>query len=174
MSWTRRAVVLLSVVISTAGCRMCAHPFDYCSPVVEGGRSACGPRAGSILSEKGPYCKGMCAPCDTDQGAPLPEGLAAHDGAAEEIFVSAREGDIPPLDAKEGTVRVLSVSERALKVPSAAEVPDDSLADRTTNHEIERMDDPAVPTVMPPRHAGKWMAAKRNRAMLQPGPGEEQ
>jgi hypothetical protein len=52
----RRTVFALTAIVLVAaatGCRMCAHPFDYCGPTFTGGN--CGPcnpdaRAGSILS----------------------------------------------------------------------------------------------------------------------------
>ena len=52
----RRTAFALSVILLVAaatGCRMCAHPFDYCGPTFTGGNcDACNPdaRAGSILS----------------------------------------------------------------------------------------------------------------------------
>jgi hypothetical protein len=52
----RRSVLALSAIVLIAaatGCRMCAHPFDYCGPTYTGGNcDACNPdaRAGSILS----------------------------------------------------------------------------------------------------------------------------
>ena len=52
----RRTVFALTAIILVAaatGCRMCAHPFDYCGPTFTGGNcEACNPdaRAGSILS----------------------------------------------------------------------------------------------------------------------------
>lgn len=46
--------VLVGLVAMSSGCRMCAHPFDYCGPTVTAEEAAsCGenaPRAGSILS----------------------------------------------------------------------------------------------------------------------------
>jgi hypothetical protein len=51
------AVVVL--LATTAGCRMCASPYDYCGPVLTG--DACGPcapgaRACSILAPGGQVC----------------------------------------------------------------------------------------------------------------------
>ena len=52
----RRTVFALTAIVLVAaatGCRMCAHPFDYCGPTFTGGNcEACNPdaRAGSILS----------------------------------------------------------------------------------------------------------------------------
>jgi hypothetical protein len=46
--------VLIGLVALSSGCRMCAHPFDYCGPTVTAEEAAsCGenaPRSGSILS----------------------------------------------------------------------------------------------------------------------------
>lgn len=47
------ALAALCLVASAVGCRMCAHPYDYCGPTFTGGN--CQPcdfyaRAGSILS----------------------------------------------------------------------------------------------------------------------------
>ncbi len=45
-------VVLVLGICAAAGCRMCAHPYDYTGPVMDGQCSSCtvpGGRAGSIL-----------------------------------------------------------------------------------------------------------------------------
>jgi len=64
-----RAILALSVlclVVVASGCRMCAHPYDYCGPTFMG---RCGEscdwkaRAGSILSPGG-------APVVTEQPQP--------------------------------------------------------------------------------------------------------
>jgi hypothetical protein len=46
-------VVLLGLAASAVGCRMCAHPYDYCGPTFSGQcGETCNPmaRAGSVLS----------------------------------------------------------------------------------------------------------------------------
>ena len=54
------AFSVIALMATTAGCRMCADPYDYCGPLFTG--DCCGPpcapydRAGSILS-------GGCASC---------------------------------------------------------------------------------------------------------------
>ncbi len=54
MSRALQGWVLVGLVALSSGCRMCAHPFDYCGPTVTAEEAAsCGenaPRAGSILS----------------------------------------------------------------------------------------------------------------------------
>lgn len=64
MSRLAIASMLLSLAAAT-GCRMCAHPYDYCGPIVSQGCHGmqCHEtyRAGSILSEAGPM-----------EGAPIP------------------------------------------------------------------------------------------------------
>jgi len=50
---TRIAWPLLALIVLTAGCAMCAHPFDYCGPTFTGEcGQTCDPmaRAGSRLS----------------------------------------------------------------------------------------------------------------------------
>ncbi len=55
----RRAVIAwagIGLLLMAAGCTMCAHPYDYCGPVVDGPCGcSCDPlaRAGSILSGGG-------------------------------------------------------------------------------------------------------------------------
>ncbi len=51
MSRTLLAWSLVGLITAAAGCKMCAHPYDYCGPVV-GPCQSCNPiaRAGSILS----------------------------------------------------------------------------------------------------------------------------
>jgi|GEM_PF-1238609 len=48
------SLVAISLLTATVGCRMCAHPYDYCGPLYQGdcGGVPCDPcaRAGSILS----------------------------------------------------------------------------------------------------------------------------
>lgn len=43
---------IAALFAATTGCKMCAHPYDYCGPTFTGGTYAAGPhgRAGSILS----------------------------------------------------------------------------------------------------------------------------
>ena len=70
-------VLLLAV---TAGCRMCAHPYDYCRPTFTGDCGGCLPNAreGSVLSdgiqpgmvpESGP---GELAPIPDEWAGPMP------------------------------------------------------------------------------------------------------
>jgi hypothetical protein len=50
---TLLACAVVTLVAATAGCRMCAHPYDYCGPTFTGeGCQECtsDARAGSILS----------------------------------------------------------------------------------------------------------------------------
>lgn len=43
-------------ILVAAGCRMCAHPYDYCGPVVDDPQACCpNARAGSILATGGGY-----------------------------------------------------------------------------------------------------------------------
>ena len=48
------ALCMVALLAVTAGCRVCAHPYDYCGPLFDGqgGQYCCCPnaRAGSILS----------------------------------------------------------------------------------------------------------------------------
>ena len=47
------AIATLTLLAGSTGCRMCAHPFDYCGPTFTGGCGepcGCDVRAGSILS----------------------------------------------------------------------------------------------------------------------------
>jgi hypothetical protein len=56
----RRAMIAwagIGLMLLAAGCTMCAHPYDYCGPVVDGPCAcSCDPlaRSGSILSGGGP------------------------------------------------------------------------------------------------------------------------
>ncbi len=50
---TIHVVALVALIAVTAGCTMCAHPYDYCGPTFTGDcGQPCAPnaRAGSILS----------------------------------------------------------------------------------------------------------------------------
>jgi hypothetical protein len=65
MSRTTVAWIAISLVAAATGCRMCASPYDYCSPTFTGtGGEDCAPfvRAGSILSMPGGYLpsEGYC------------------------------------------------------------------------------------------------------------------
>ena len=65
------ALTAAGLLVLTAGCRMCAHPYDYCGPTVTGeGCQECLPtaRACSILSP------GVGACCDSEV---VPETLDA-------------------------------------------------------------------------------------------------
>lgn len=78
------AIAMLAAV--TAGCTMCAHPYDYCDPPFPGGCGPCLPssvRAGSILSP-GPMAAPEVDPEQvvseqvvSDQAAPMSDDAAA-------------------------------------------------------------------------------------------------
>lgn len=56
---------LLGLVAVTAGCAMCAHPYDECFPLFTGGcdgQPCGGPRAGTIRNPGDPVTGGMLAP----------------------------------------------------------------------------------------------------------------
>jgi len=47
------ALIAVAWIAFSAGCRMCAHPYDYCGPVDTGCADNCcpnGPRAGSLFA----------------------------------------------------------------------------------------------------------------------------
>lgn len=52
MSRAGFAGLLLGLIVLSAGCRMCAHPYDYCGPTFTGGGPCppTEPRAGSVLA----------------------------------------------------------------------------------------------------------------------------
>ncbi len=62
MARTILALSVVALVALTAGCRMCAHPYDDCGPLFTG--DSCGPpcaphaRAGSVLQGGCPSCGG--------------------------------------------------------------------------------------------------------------------
>ena len=96
MSRTQLAWVILALITLLSGCRLGVHPFDYCGPVVEGGASGCGPRAGSILS-------GATA----DAEAVADEGVAI-----EDTLIADEDGtEVLPPSVLEGQTRVLRITE---------------------------------------------------------------
>jgi len=52
MSHAGFAGLLLGLIVLSTGCRMCAHPYDYCGPTFTGDGPCCPnePRAGSVLA----------------------------------------------------------------------------------------------------------------------------
>jgi hypothetical protein len=106
MSRTQLVWILLGLITLLSGCRMGAHPFDYCGPTYTcgpGGCSLCEPRAGSILS--GPGQMGP-PPVVTQPAVVQPAGTI--DFGPD--ILSASEDNLggPPMDAPavpdEGTV----------------------------------------------------------------------
>ena len=68
MARTTFACAVVALVALTAGCSMCAHPYDYCGPTFTGeGCQPCMPnaRACSILSPGGTPC------CGSPMGPPM-------------------------------------------------------------------------------------------------------
>ena len=68
----RFLIVLTAFALAapSLGCRLCAHPFDYCGPTSIAGRfQPCDPcaRAGSVLSTGSQYIPGQMVP---DEHAP--------------------------------------------------------------------------------------------------------
>ena len=54
MSRALYAGCFLGWLIMAAGCAMCAHPYDYCGPVIDDPQACCpNARAGSILAPNG-------------------------------------------------------------------------------------------------------------------------
>ena len=82
------ALVTLAMVATTAGCRMCAHPYDYCGPTFTGEDcQQCMPnaRACSILSPGG-------SPCCSTQAAP--ETVPMSEEPVLEEPVTEQYGDV--------------------------------------------------------------------------------
>ena len=99
MSRTTVAWIALGLMATAAGCRMCASPYDYCSPTFTGGCGEdCAPfvRAGSILSGHVD-----CAPLPTegyvDQPVPEDQEIAriqVDDRSASPIIASVTDKKI--------------------------------------------------------------------------------
>jgi hypothetical protein len=101
---------VVAVLLATAGCRMCCHPYDYCGPVYNGrGCQSCSPhsRTGSILS-------------GAPELAPMP-GLARRQVQGESVSRASLknqvQGDIRPGDVP-GSEQIVSVTDRVVD-PSA-------------------------------------------------------
>lgn len=94
------AGLILGLVMLSTGCRMCAHPFDYCGPTFTGDGPCCvdEPRAGSILA---------------GGAVPVPEPTPATD-PNEIDYRMPGSGDVSFLDSR--------AEQPALAVPAVAEI----------------------------------------------------
>ena len=68
LAWT--AVVVIALCAVTAGCRMCAHPYDDCGPTFTGDCGSCDVdgRRGSILAPSGQVITEMGPEMATETG----------------------------------------------------------------------------------------------------------
>jgi hypothetical protein len=101
------ALTALCLIASAVGCRMCAHPYDYCGPTFTGGN--CQPcdfyaRAGSILSP--PLQTSAAA-----QGQVISEETGPTEVIQEEVAPAADAKMTPPDITRRGPV-VLPASPR--------------------------------------------------------------
>ncbi len=100
MARTILAGCLIGLLAISAGCKMCAHPYDYCGPTFDGGCTVnCDPyaRACSILSPS-PYvdsCGGSCGGCVSSAVEPGEELVAETTGVE-----AVRLRPIPKVAAK--------------------------------------------------------------------------
>ena len=100
MSRVAIASLMLALVVAAAGCRMCASPYDYCSPTF-GGQCGepCSPtaRSGSILS-------GSVAPTPTDQQL-LSQAIPHDEEIASGVILSVTDRKVDQTEGEEADVR---------------------------------------------------------------------
>ena len=110
-------VIVVGLVAVTTGCRMCAHPFDYSGPVLDGtcdgqadcgcdtcdGQAGGGGRAGSILSGgmhpsviSQPVAHTQPTPATVHSAAPRPIPTASGRGNAAGNVTAGPEFGIDP------------------------------------------------------------------------------
>ncbi len=101
------AGLILGLVMLSMGCRMCAHPFDYCGPTFTGDGPCCADetRAGSIL---------------TAGAVPLPEPTPATE-PNEMDYRMPSSGDVSSQQqrAEEPTLAVPAVAESPAAEPAS-------------------------------------------------------
>jgi len=104
----------LGLLVVAAGCRMCAHPYDYWGPVLTGGCPAEGggdARAGSILSGIGqPIAEGQPAP----EVIMTPEPQPAPDTDTTAGPMVAPPSNVPNIDFGVDPKMIISVTDRKL------------------------------------------------------------
>jgi hypothetical protein len=100
---TASGLGVVVVLLATAGCRMCCHPYDYCGPVYGPGCQSCSPcaRAGSILSGA-PQVVSSPVPVRREVHQELP-GIVQG-----QIQGKMQLGDVP------GSERIVSVTDRVV------------------------------------------------------------
>ena len=108
---------VLAALLMAAGCRMCAHPYDYCGPVYSDyGCQTCSPyaRAGSILVGS----PEMIPSAELVQGSPEQgEAVSRASVDKQQLQVDVRPGDVP------GSERIVSVTDRVVESPASPSNP---------------------------------------------------
>jgi hypothetical protein len=104
---------VVAILLASAGCRMCGHPYDYCGPVYDSGDcQPCGShsRAGSILSGTPEITS---SPDLAERG--LRGKTMSPASLRNEVQGEMRPGDVP------GSERIVSVTDRVVEpsTPSA-------------------------------------------------------
>jgi hypothetical protein len=156
MSRGTLAWISLGLVVMAAGCRMCASPYDSCSPTFTGQPGEqCAPtaRAGSILSGYFPPILGEGY--GPDEVPNLPE--------LPEQQVPESEADLPALESEP-----MSESEGASDgrvVPDAGLLSDGDGAAHSKADE-SRADGATLARKTRPARSQRWTAVKRTEARL--------
>jgi hypothetical protein len=170
------ACSMLALVAVTAGCSMCAHPFDYCGPLASGGcggQACMGPRAGTVRNPGDPVTgSGVVltsgeevyydetvpqpmggAPVGAAPPAPAPVAgspsrvVAAERPAPARATATARAPYIDVRKSLPESAQILSITDETLAEVQARKA-GSSLADRQ-------------PTPAAPRTAQRWSGVKR-------------
>ncbi len=123
-------------LLAGGGCRMCASPYDHCSPLVACPAGACDPfeRAGSVWSGRPPQLTHQNAPA---KNPPKIEGM-------EDIVA---QQPLPP-------IRILSITDRKL----GESEPTDNIGKQDGSLQISRV--PSFPAENKPANADGWTAIR--------------
>ena len=119
---TALGVGAIALLLATAGCRMCCHPYDYCGPVYEDrGCQSCGSqtRAGSILAG-GPLAAAPVA-SESQPSAPVSAPVPRN------AQTKAPWGVVP------GSARIVSVTDRVVAPATTAAESSEVVADASAN-----------------------------------------
>jgi hypothetical protein len=178
MARTMVVWVALTMLVATAGCRICSSPYDYCGPTFTGecGGECCPTaRAGSIFS-------GHMAPFPDDgylieDGYYLSEEFSFDDEVHTDIVVEIDAEAIDEISSDRIEVADSGVSEEtdsgAIEEigPAAIEEIDSGVVLSSAEEKIEESPEDELPLLKPPQVAKKvgmlpsdgWKAVKRTK-----------
>ena len=157
---TTLGMAVMALLAATAGCKMCAHPYDDCGPVWTAPPGAdcqnCNPnyRAGSAFTGRGAMVKSPIREIQPEDFgpavSPAPAALPARSDNGDRRPASVDYGSFNP-QSSGASSRFRKAAEAAAATPHRAPSRPFSYASDRLTAEKQPVENPGVPHLAPPR-----------------------